>query len=167
MTYDTKNIYFKSNFGDIVMDYGEAFEIAYTTLDAMIGVGDDRVSELLGEMNRDKYGEIINGIHTYVEIADKLKNDGSVIIGWTDEKYTHLDILFTYGAYKENGNILQRGLRGNDLFVSIIGLGSFGFEVTKQEKAKGYVAEKLNLKGEPTLSKFTDLVNGVIKELYK
>lgn len=53
MTYDTKNIYFKSNMGDIVMDYGEAFEIAYTTLDAMIGVGDDRVLELLEEMNKE------------------------------------------------------------------------------------------------------------------
>ena len=52
MTYDTKNIYFKSNLGDIVMDYGEAFEIVYTALDAMIGVGDDRVSELLEEMNK-------------------------------------------------------------------------------------------------------------------
>lgn len=118
-------------------------------------------------MDKDEYGEIINGIHTYVEIADKLKNDGSVIIGWTDEKYTHLDILFTYRVYKEEGNYLQRGLRSNDLFVSIISIGSFGFEVTKQEKAKGYISEKLNLKGEPTLSKFADLVNGVIKELYK
>lgn len=54
MTYDTKNIYFKSNMGDIVMEYGEAFEIAYAALDAMIGVGDDRVSELLEEMN-EKY----------------------------------------------------------------------------------------------------------------
>ena len=52
MKHDGKNIYFKSNIGDIVMDYGEAFEIAYTTLDAIIGVGDNRVSELLEEMNR-------------------------------------------------------------------------------------------------------------------
>lgn len=116
-------------------------------------------------MNKDEYGEIINGIHTYVEIADKLKNNGSVIIGWTDEKYTHLDILFTYGAYKENGNILQRGLRSNDLFVSLISIGSFGFKITKQEKDNGYIAEKLNLMEEPTLIKFTELLNGVIREL--
>lgn len=54
MKYDGKNIYFKTNFGDIVMEYGEAFEIVYIALDAMIGVGDDRVSELLKEMN-EKY----------------------------------------------------------------------------------------------------------------
>lgn len=118
-------------------------------------------------MDKDKYGEIINGKNTYRTIVEKIKKGESVIIGWTDEKYTHLDILFTYRVYKEEGNYLQRGLRSNDLFVSIIGLGSFGFEVTKQEKAKGYISEKLNLKGEPTLSKFADLVNGVIKELYK
>lgn len=52
MKHDGKNIYFKSNLGDIAMEYGEAFEIVYTTLDAMIGVGDDRASELLEEMNR-------------------------------------------------------------------------------------------------------------------
>ncbi len=118
-------------------------------------------------MDKDQYGEIINGIYTYREIAERLKKGESVIIGWTDEKYTHLDILFAYGAYKEEGNYLQRGLRSNDLFVSIIGLGSFGFEVTKQEKARGYISEKLNLKGEFTLSKFTDLVNGIVNELYK
>lgn len=118
-------------------------------------------------MDKDEYGEIINGIYTYREIANNLKKGKNVIIGWTDEKYTHLDILFSCGAYKEHENILQRGLRSNDLYVSIIGLGSFGFITDKGEKAKGYISEKLNLKGEPTLSKCTELINRVINELYK
>lgn len=32
-------------------------------------------------MNKDKYGEIINGSETYLEIADALKAGTSVIIG--------------------------------------------------------------------------------------
>ena len=114
-------------------------------------------------MNQDKYGEIINGKETYVKIAQKLKSGKSVIIGWTDEECTHLDILFTPGAFKENGNYLQRGLCGGEIFVSIIGKGSFGFKYS--EKYPDYVAEKINLYGEPTLTKFTDLLNGIIKEL--
>ena len=67
-------------------------------------------------MNKDKYGEIINGQDTYKEIADKLKKGKSVIIGWTDQEMTHQDILFTGGAYKEEDNILQGGLLPSDLF---------------------------------------------------
>lgn len=114
-------------------------------------------------MNNDKYGEIINGIETYTEIADRLIEGTSVIIGWTDEKYTHLDLLFNYRPYKDG--MLQRGLRGNELYVSIISLGAFGFDVKDREIHKGYILEKLNIHGEPTVSKLAELINGIIKEL--
>lgn len=52
-------------------------------------------------MNKDRYEEIINGYDTVTEIASKLKGGQSVIIGWTDEKYTHLDLLFNYRAHKD------------------------------------------------------------------
>lgn len=116
-------------------------------------------------MNKDKYGKIINGTKTYLEIADALNAGTSVIIGWTDERYTHLDLLFNYKAKREEGNYLQRGLRGNELYVSIIGLGAFGFDVTDRVIHKGYISEKLNIRGEPTISKLAELINGIIKEL--
>lgn len=72
--------------------------------------------------------------------------------------------MFTWGAYKEDGNGLQRGIKGTDLFVSIISLGSFGFKVDTI-KHSGYVAEKLKLCGEITIEKFTELLNGIIAEL--
>ena len=50
-------------------------------------------------MNVDDYGEIVNGPYTYKGIAGRLKEGESVIIGWTDEKYTHLDLLFNYKTY--------------------------------------------------------------------
>lgn len=114
-------------------------------------------------MNIDNYGEIINGSYTYKEIEIRLKERESVIIGWTDEEYTHLDLLFNYKTYKEG--MLQRGLRGNELFVSIISLGAFGFDVKNREIHSGYISEKLNIHGEPTITKLAELINGIIKEL--
>lgn len=114
-------------------------------------------------MNIDDYGEIINGPYTYKGIANRLKGRETVIIGWTDEKYTHLDLLFNYKTYKEG--MLQRGLRENELYVSIISLGAFGFDVKDREIHRGYIAEKLNIHGEPTVNKLAELINEVIKEL--
>ena len=45
-----------------------------------------------------------------------------------------------------------------------MGLGAFGFKVDVL-KHSGYLAEKLNLSGEITINKFTELLNGVIAEL--
>ena len=118
-------------------------------------------------MKQDIYGEIINDVKTYKDIANNLKDGSNVIIGWTDEEYTHLDILFSFRAYKDMKNYLQRGIRGNELFVSIIGLGSFGFDANANEKEPGYIAGKLNLTGKSTVEKFGELVNGIIKELNK
>lgn len=114
-------------------------------------------------MNKDEFGEIINGDMTYTEISKRLKEGQSVIIGWTDERYTHLDLLFNYKTYREG--MLQRGLRGNELYISIISLGAFGFDVKDREIHKGYISEKLNIRGEPTISKLAELINGIIKEL--
>ena len=118
-----------------------------------------------GKMNKEEYGEIVNGKDTYKEIANKLKIGQALIIGWTDEDSTHFDILFTYRVYKETENYLQRGLRGNELFISIIGLGSFGFDVNNPKKSPGYIGEKLNVTGDITKKKLADLINGVIEEL--
>ena len=115
-------------------------------------------------MNKDEFGEIINGSKTYDFIVDKLKNGEAVFIGWTDEKYSHYDILFTLGAYKERGNYTQRGIKNSDLFISVIGLGAFGFEAISRNKkiSSGYLSEKLNFNvGE----KFTELVNNVLLRL--
>ena len=114
-------------------------------------------------MNIDDYGEITNGTYTYKEIANKLKEGQAVIIGWTDEKYTHLDLLFNYKSHKEG--MLQRGLRGNELYVSIISLGAFGFDVKDREIHEGYISQKLNIHGEPTVSKLAELINGIIRGL--
>ncbi len=115
-------------------------------------------------MNINEFNEAVNGKNTYVEIANKLNQGQSVIIGWTDEKSTHLDILFSYRVCKGSYNYLQRGLRGNELFVSIIGFGAFGFDVDIHDVAPGYVEEKLNIRG---VSKLAELINEIKKLMYK
>jgi len=118
-----------------------------------------------------QYGEIINGEETYSDIAEILLNTGnlldgnSVLIGWTDENMTHFDILFSLYINKQGTNI-QGGIRDTDLFVSIMRLGAFGFEINKKEIHYGYISEKLFLRGDSiTNEKLGELINGVRKHL--
>lgn len=112
-------------------------------------------------MDKDEYGEVINGKNTYKEIVYQLKHGNSVIIGWTDQEYTHFDILFSVNVIKEG--TLQGGLRWNDLFVSIMRKGAFGF-LADTEKDSGYIGEKLGLGNNITTEKVTELINGIIKQ---
>lgn len=120
-------------------------------------------------MNKDKYGEIINGNETYSVIADKLINGKSVIIGWTDEGCDHRDILFTLKPYKEG--TLQRGLNWNShLYISIIDFSCMGFLLeheTDNRKHNDYIMEKLRLHDNHCDNKICELINGVIEYLDK
>lgn len=115
-------------------------------------------------MNYDEYGEVINGASTFVTIADQLREFEHLMIGWTDEAGTHFDILFANGSEFEGANH-QGGIRPNDLFISIMRLGAFGFK-RDVELHPDYVAEKLGCGG-ITAKKLSELINGVIAELNK
>lgn len=114
-------------------------------------------------MNIDEYGEVINGKDTYKVIADTVKAGGTVGIGWTDEIFTHLDIIFKLGLDTKCGNF-QRGIRTNYLFVSIISCSSYAFCVENGIKLGGYIQEKLGIGGECG-EKLAELINGIIKNL--
>lgn len=123
-------------------------------------------------MNYDVYGEIINGEKTYKEIAKNIlfdnfnENSRSVIIGWTDQKCDHRDIMFTY-CPKKYGN-LQRGLRWCYLYISIMDFCSMGFLIernTDNRKHEKYIKEKLQLGDNHCDDKICELINGVIHEL--
>lgn len=114
-------------------------------------------------MNTDEYNEIINGEETFKTIAYHLKMHQPVIIGWTDENSTHYDILFTLTA-KRYGSQIQGGVRPEtDLFVSIMRMGAFGFEVNDMPTHPSYVDEKLcmRLGDNITREKLAELINGV------
>lgn len=115
-------------------------------------------------MTRTEYLEITNSEETYEDIADILKEHGSMLIGWTDEIYTHYDILFLYKT-RFYGTNIQGGIKSGDLFVSIMRKGAFAFKVNDNKKSSGYIAEKLNLSNNETTEKLTELINGVMKEI--
>lgn len=121
------------------------------------------------KMNIDKYNEVINGDITYKTIAETLLDTGKCIIGWTDQKYDHRDILFTYRPNWLGGN-LQRGLRWCYLYVSIMGCYSMGFLIeadVDNRKFNSYIMEKLRLNDNDCDNKICDLINGVIHEMDK
>ena len=116
-------------------------------------------------MNKDKYGEIINGESTYRIIADELIEGKSVIIGWTDEGYDHRDILFTFRPQKYG--TLQRGLNSpSHLYISIMDFSCMGFLIeddTDNKKHPSYIKEKLRLSDNSCNDKICELINGVIE----
>ena len=116
-------------------------------------------------MNKDEYGEIINGNETYSVIADKLINGQSVIIGWTDEGCDHRDILFTLRPQKYG--TLQRGLNfSSHLYISIMDFSCMGFLIendTDNRKYPSYIKEKLRLNDNSCDDKICELINGVIE----
>lgn len=115
-------------------------------------------------MNVDTYGEIINGNTTYKKIANELVSKNNVIIGWTDKKYDHRDILFTLRPKKYGS--LQRGLNFNShLYVSIIDCTSMGFLIQNENdnrKSEEYIMEKLRLHDNHCDKAICELINGVI-----
>lgn len=115
----------------------------------------------------DEYSEVINGPTTYVEISRALHMSRVCAIGWTDGASTHHDILFAWRVEGPPRNRLMRGLRRDYLFVSVIGIGAFGFEVRVDDPLHpAYVAEKLNLAdGSHTIIALTELVNEVMREM--
>lgn len=116
-------------------------------------------------MNKDKYGEIINGESTYRTIADDLLNGKSVIIGWTDQGYDHRDILFILRPQKYG--TLQRGLNfSSHLYISIMDFSCMGFLIendTDNRKYPSYIKEKLKLSDNSCDDKICELINGVIE----
>lgn len=113
--------------------------------------------------NIDSWGEVVNGDATYDEIASQLNSGKAVLIGWTDGEGTHFDILFTRNPVGI-GNY-QGGVRRSDLFVSIMRVGSFGFEVNGLVKFPGYIEEKMTHRLGSTAQHLADLINAVIARL--
>ena len=116
-------------------------------------------------MNENEYFEIINGEKTYQYIANSLKSGNAIMIGWTDDEFTHYDIMFKWKVAGEGG--YQRGIKNSDLFVSVMSIGAFGFKID-DKKYSTYVAEKLfNSHCDSSVEKVTELINGIIEELNK
>jgi hypothetical protein len=113
--------------------------------------------------DQDEFGEVLNSEKTYQAIADSLEKNGSIIFGWTDQAGTHLDVMLVVNPIQVGH--LQRGLRWSDLFVSVVGFGTHGFEIDHDDTHYGYIGEKLRLGTNITTEKLAALINGVKKLL--
>lgn len=118
------------------------------------------------EFDTDSYGTVYNTSHNFALLASILEKGESVLIPWTDEEYTQLDLLFAYKSVSQGR--LQRGLKKTDLFVSVIGIGAFGFSVGEDsiESHPSYIKEKFGVNSRGiTWDKLTKLINSVRKQL--
>lgn len=122
-------------------------------------------------MNYDGYDTVINGEDTYKETARILLEEGKMVYPWTDERETQFDILFTYQPTTcfEYGlsSHMQGGVRVTDLFVSIMRLGAFAFQIDDNDSSPEYIAEKFCCQKTYSIEKLADLINGVRKEIAK
>lgn len=120
-------------------------------------------------ITQDEYSTVINSDDTYEGLAKLLSDDenGRVILAWTDQEGTQLDILMV--RHPDQYGLLQRGMRWNtDLFVAVSSFGMFGFKLNGNEKFPDYVGEKLGLERSSTTTiKLAELINGVCRELEK
>lgn len=120
-------------------------------------------------VNTDAWGEVVNGPDTVWMISQSLKAGCSAVVGWTDGRITHHDVLFTlagdiYGRLQGIHPAAQRA-PSRILFVSVMRVGAFGFVMERGTKFDNrYVAEKLGVGG-ATAEALTALINDVVQEL--
>jgi len=116
---------------------------------------------------QDEYGYISSSPITCKAIAHALKDEHVMVVAWTDNAGTALDLLLAYRPLQVG--MLQGGMSTRtDLFVAVSRIGFFGFDATNDtDKHSAYVGEKLGLGGEvnPTTTALAALINGIIREL--
>jgi len=113
---------------------------------------------------KDEYGIFITSEETAQHIIKTIVGCGCYIFPWTDGLGTQYDILVSLPVTEKE---LQRGMHDADLFIGIIGLGLWGFDIGG-EKYSSYIAEKLNIAPQsPTTIELTKLISLLLNELEK
>lgn len=93
----------------------------------------------------DEEGYFIPSSENISIITMGLKHGHTILIPFNAGDMTQYDILLSYGAFVVgNPTLLQGGLKLDDLFVSIIRKGSFGFKIG-QTSSNEYYMEKLGV----------------------
>ena len=116
----------------------------------------------------DEYQVFVNSEETYKYIAKELssgtiKKPQSYLLAWADNRGTMLTMLLAISpkfAFENRLNF-QHGTRFDDLFVSVIGYGAFGFEITDEAIHPAYFEEKLGIYSQ----ELADFINGVRRYL--
>ena len=90
--------------------------------------------------------EIKNEINsTATIIARELECNDSIFVNiQIPSECAQYDVLFSYGH--GNYGTHQRGIRGDDLLIAIMGYGAYGFNISIHDTDPGYYNEKLKVK---------------------
>ena len=89
--------------------------------------------------------EIKDKIEQYVTIiVTALQENSSILINiQIEEECSQYDVLFSYKF--SNFGSHQRGILANDLIISVIGFGAYGFSTSIYDTDPGYYSEKLKI----------------------
>lgn len=89
--------------------------------------------------------EIKDKIEQYATIiVSALQEKSSILINiQIEEEFSQYDILFSYNFTNLGSH--QRGILANDLIISVIGFGTYGFSTSIYDTDPGYYAEKLGI----------------------
>lgn len=108
---------------------------------------------------QNQYGESINHPDTWDFIANELMMHGSMVIGWSDERFTRFTLLFS----------LPRPLfsRRAELFVTISGYGTVAIPRDFREPITAETVEEYFGVGENSQAagKLAELLEEVLKRL--
>lgn len=109
----------------------------------------------------DSYGECITtDIRNAEQIVDDLIERGHVITTWTDEDGSKFDLLWSWDATRIGRSSMVDAGPGK-LFVGVVKLGCFGFNIGRGWLAPDYVREKLGVSGELTTARLAALIMAV------
>jgi len=113
---------------------------------------------------KNEYGIFITSEETAKYVIKTIVDCGSLVFPWTDGLGTQYDILVSLPVTEKG---LLRGMNYSDLFIGIIGIGLWGFDI-EGEKHSIYIAEKLNITIQsPTTLELTTLISLLLNELKK
>ena len=114
---------------------------------------------------QDEYGVVENSPGTYRAVAQELRGFGSILLGWTDNAMSHMDVLFVYDP-TQIGPLNRMDQHPGKLLVAVAGYGMFGFKVRDDDYLHhAYLGEKLGFRPSVTTEALAALVNGVMAEL--
>ena len=128
------------------------------------------------DINEDNL--VVNGKGTYENIAEYLYDFNTAIFGWTNISLYNkvpLTILINYAPAKICHSRLTKEVEKSNLFVSIIGFGAYGFNLSNKKLEPSYIADKLNIQQINTpnvnyeddlITQVADLINNVKLILY-
>ena len=112
----------------------------------------------------DEHGLVCNGEDTYRCAALDMRYRHQVVLNWTDQRGTALNIHLAYGPTRVGtlAGMIDGG--PNKMWVGVAGHGCWAFEVQPGHLHADYIAEKLKVRGATAIA-VAELLDNIRREL--